>query len=512
MSDIAISSAITVEEIQGLPIRREPTTEPCALVIFGANGDLSRRKLVPALYNLMVDGALPKPIAIIGMDRRNVTPDEFRASLHESTGQFSRRQPIDSMTWNGFAAALDFTSGTFDDAKSYDRLKKMLEGTDRDRGTRGNRIFYLATPPQFFQVIIENLHAHGLLHRESTSPHEPFCRVIIEKPFGRDLLSAQALNELLAAYLDESQIFRIDHYLGKETVQNILVFRFGNSIFEPLWNRKYIDHVQIDAAESIGVEKRGRFYDSTGVLRDVAQNHLLQVLALSTMEPPTSFDADDVRDEKMQVFRALRPIHGAEVRTDVVRAQYRGYRNEEGVSPDSRTPTYVAMKVLIDNWRWQGVPFYLRAGKRLAAKRTIVSVHFQPVPLCLFPHLEACQMLEPNVLTLRIQPHEGVSLRFVAKVPGEQLAVGNVRMNMSYADAFHKPISEAYERLLLDCMRGDATLFMRRDGVEQAWRFVTPILEEWDAESRAPIPQYEPGSMGPPEADELIARDGRRWN
>ncbi len=289
------------------------------------------------------------------------------------------------------------------------------------------------------------------------------------------------------------------------------MFRFGNSIFEPLWNRKYIDHVQIDAAESIGVEQRGRFYDSTGVLRDVAQNHLLQVLALSAMEPPTSFDADDVRDEKMQVFRALRPIAGADVRTHVVRAQYLGYRDEAGVSPDSRTPTYVAMKVMIDNWRWQGVPFYLRAGKRLAGKRTSVSVHFQPVPLCLFPQPEACQIIAPNVLTLRIQPHEGVSLRFVAKVPGEQLSVGNVRMNMSYADAFHKPISEAYERLLLDCMRGDAMLFMRRDGVEQAWRFVTPILEEWDAESRASIPQYEPGSMGPPEADELIARDGRDW-
>ena len=511
MSDIAISSAITVEEIQGLPIRREPTAEPCALVIFGANGDLSRRKLVPALYNLMVDGALPEPIAIIGIDRRNVTPDELRASLRESTAQFSRRQPIDSTTWNAFAAALDFTSGAFEDAKSYDRLKKMLEDADSDRGTRGNRIFYLATPPQFFPVIIENLHENGLLHRESTSPNDPFCRVIIEKPFGRDLSSAQTLNQLLAAYLDESQTFRIDHYLGKETVQNILVFRFGNSIFEPLWNRKYIDHVQIDAAESIGVEKRGRFYDTTGVLRDVAQNHLLQVLALSAMEPPTSFDADDVRDEKMQVFRALRPIHGADVRTHVVGAQYRGYRNEAGVSPNSRTPTYVAMKVMIDNWRWQGVPFYLRAGKRLAAKRTSVSVHFQSVPLCLFPQLEACQMVEPNVLTLRIQPHEGVSLRFVAKVPGEQLAVGNVRMNMSYADAFHKPISEAYERLLLDCMRGDAMLFMRRDGVEQSWRFVTPILEEWDAESRARIPQYEPGSMGPPEADELIARDGRNW-
>jgi glucose-6-phosphate 1-dehydrogenase len=511
MSDIAASSAIAVEEIQGLPVRTEPTAEPCALVIFGANGDLSRRKLVPALYNLMADGALPDPIAIVGIDRRTVTVDEFRASLRESTAQFSRRQPIDPATWDAFAAVLDFASGRFEDAKSYDSLKKMLECADRDRGTRGNRIFYLATPPQLFPVIIENLHRNGLLHRESASANEPFCRVIIEKPFGRDLSSAQALNQLLASYVDESQTFRIDHYLGKETVQNILVFRFGNSIFEPLWNRKYIDHVQIDAAESIGVETRGRFYDTTGVLRDVAQNHLLQVLALSAMEPPTSFDADDVRDEKMQVFRALRPIVGADVGTDVVRAQYRGYRNEEGVSPHSRTPTYVAMKVMIDNWRWQGVPFYVRAGKRLAAKRTCVSVYFQSIPLCLFPQLKACQMVEPNVLTLRIQPYEGVSLRFVTKVPGEHLSVANVRMNMSYADAFHKPILEAYERLLLDCMRGEAMLFMRRDGVEQSWRFVTPILEEWEADRRPSLPQYEPGSMGPPEADELIGRDGRRW-
>jgi glucose-6-phosphate 1-dehydrogenase len=511
MSDIETASAIAVEEIQGLPIRSEPTTEPCALVIFGANGDLSRRKLVPALYNLMVDGALPNPIAIIGIDRRTVTPDEFRASLRESTAQFSRRQPIDSTTWSAFAGAVDFTSGRFEDAKSYNSLKTLLERADRDRGTGGNQIFYLATPPQFFPVIIENLHRNGLLHKESASANQPFCRVIIEKPFGRDLASAQTLNQLLAAYLNESQTFRIDHYLGKETVQNILVLRFGNSIFEPLWNRKYIDHVQIDAAESIGVDDRGRFYDSTGVMRDVAQNHLLQVLALSAMEAPTSLDGEDVRDEKMQVFRALRPIVGADIRTDVVRAQYRGYRNEEGVSPDSRTPTYVAMKVMIDNWRWQGVPFYLRTGKHLARKRTCVSVHFQSVPLCLFPQPEACQILQPNVLTLRIQPHEGVSLRFVAKVPGEHLAVGNVRMNMSYADAFHKPISEAYERLLLDCMRGDATLFMRRDGVEQSWRFVTPILEEWDADARSPVPQYEPGSMGPPEADALIARDGRHW-
>jgi glucose-6-phosphate 1-dehydrogenase len=289
------------------------------------------------------------------------------------------------------------------------------------------------------------------------------------------------------------------------------VFRFGNSIFEPIWNRKYIDHVQIVAAESIGIEGRGQFYDNTGVLRDVVQNHLLQVLAFSAMEPPTSFAADDVRDEKVQVFRALRPIVGADVSTQVVRGQYRGYREEPGVSPDSRTATYAAMKVMIDNWRWQGVPFYLRTGKRLAAKRTDVSIHFQSVPLCLFGQTEACQILEPCVLTLRIQPHEGISLRFVAKVPGDQLAVCNVLMNMTYDDAFHTPISDAYERLLLDCMQGDATLFMRRDGVEQAWRFVTPILEEWEAENRAPIPQYEPGSMGPAEADKLIVRDGRHW-
>jgi glucose-6-phosphate 1-dehydrogenase len=315
----------------------------------------------------------------------------------------------------------------------------------------------------------------------------------------------------VGAYLDESQTFRIDHYLGKETVQNILVFRFANSIFEPIWNRKYIDHVQIVAAESIGIEGRAQFYDKTGVLRDVVQNHLLQVLAFSAMEPPTSFAADDVRDEKAQVFRALRPIVGVDVSTQVIRGQYRGYREEPGVSPDSRTETYIAMKVLIDNWRWQGVPFYLRTGKQLAAKRTDVSIHFQSVPLCLFGQMEACQILEPCVLTLRIQPHEGISHRFVAKVPGDQLAVCNVLMNMTYDDAFHTTISDAYERLLLDCMRGDATLFMRRDGVEEAWRFVTPILEEWDAETPAPIPQYEPGSMGPSEADELIARDGRHW-
>ena len=338
----------------------------------------------------------------------------------------------------------------------------------------------------------------------------PFQRVIIEKPFGRDLASARALNELLGEYVDESQTFRIDHYLGKETVQNILVFRFGNSIFEPLWNRKYIDHVQITAAESIGVEKRGRFYDANGVLRDIVQNHLLQVLSLCAMEAPTSFGADDVRDAKLQVFRSLRPIVGPGIAKDVVRAQYRGYRQEEGVSADSVTPTFTAMKVMVDNWRWQGVPFYLRAGKHLADRRTEVSIHFQPIPLCLFSREEACQMFEPSVLILRIQPEEGISLRFMAKVPGEHIAVDTVAMNMSYADTFRKPLSEAYERLLVDCMKGDATLFARRDAVEQAWTFITPILEEWSAD-QTDIATYEPGSDGPKEAHELLARDGRRW-
>jgi glucose-6-phosphate 1-dehydrogenase len=511
MSDIAPAPPIAIEEIPGPPLLKTARPEPCALVIFGAFGDLSRRKLVPALYNLMADGALPNPFAIIGLGRAAMTVDEFRAGLRESTAQFSRRQPIDSRTWDAIAAALDFVSGRFEDPKTYIALKERLAAADRDRGTRGNRIFYLATPPEYFPLILENLHRNGLLHKLS-SRREPFCRVIIEKPFGRDLHSGQALNELVAAYLDESQTFRIDHYLGKETVQNILVFRFGNSIFEPIWNRKYIDHVQIVAAESIGIEGRGQFYDKTGVLRDVVQNHLLQVLAFSAMEPPTSFAADDIRDEKAQVFRALRPIVGAEVSTHVVRAQYRGYREEAGVSPDSRTATYAALTLMIDNWRWQGVPFYLRTGKQLGAKRTDVSIHFQSVPLCLFGQMEACQILEPCVLTLRIQPHEGISLRFVAKVPGDQLSVCNVLMNMTYDEAFHTTISDAYERLLLDCMRGDATLFMRRDGVEEAWRFVTPILEAWDADARSPVPQYEPGTMGPPEADELIARDGRRWN
>jgi len=510
MDTLPPNSVIAAEKIPGSPIFQEAKPDPCAIVIFGITGDLAKRKLIPALYNLMVDRAMPERFAIVGLTRGSEGPDEMRERFRATTADFGRRKSVDPDVWQRFAAALEFVSGQIDDPKAYADLKERLAVVDREKGTQQNRIFYLATPPELFPVILKNLSHAGLIYRANPDTPRPFSRVVIEKPFGRDLASARALNHMVGESLDESQTFRIDHYLGKETVQNILVFRYANAIFEPLWNRKYVDHVEITQAETLGVEKRGRFYDETGVVRDIVQNHLLQVLALCTMEPPVSFGADDVRDEKVQVLRSLRAIKGGDVKRSVVRAQYDGYRKEEGVKGDSRTPTYVAMKILVDNWRWQGVPFYLRAGKKLAQQVTQVSIHFQPVPLYLFPQAKNCQLVEPNVLTMRIQPQEGISLRFVAKVPGEHLSVGNVLMNMSYADTFGKSLSEAYERLLLDCMRGDATLFARRDEVEQAWRFVTPILEAWEKDD-GPVPLYPPGSRGPKEADDLAATDGRSF-
>jgi glucose-6-phosphate 1-dehydrogenase len=512
MTGLRTGSSITVSEIPGAPLVEELTPEPCVLVIFGALGDLTRTKIIPALYNLIVDAALPKPFAVIGLGRHETSPEAFRVKLRTSTEEFSRRKPLDEGAWNALAESLDFIEGTFEDASVYAALKAKLGEVDKARGTKGNHIFYLAAAAEFFPVIINQLKEAGLIHASASSSSAPFCRVIVEKPFGRDLASARALNALVGETLHESQIFRIDHYLGKETVQNILVFRLGNSLFEPLWSRDHIDHVEITAAESIGVGTRGRFYDATGVLRDIVQNHLLQVLALCAMEPPLSFGSDDIRDEKMRVFRALRPITGAGIEADVVRAQYAGYCTEPNVAADSRTPTYVAMKVMIDNWRWQGVPFYLRAGKLLAERKTEVLIHFKTVPLCLFGRAgESCQVMQPSVLALRIQPEEGISFGFVAKVPGNHLSVANVHMNMSYADSFKKPAAEAYERLLLDCMRGDATLFARRDGVEQTWAFATPILEAWAEDARDPLPTYEAGSAGPKEADALLQRDGRHW-
>ena len=496
---------IETQAIPGDPILKECAPDPCAVVIFGARGDLTKRKLVPALFNVMDAGA---DFAVLGLSRAERTSEKFRGEMHEAVGQFSRRTPIDEKAWKRFAAGMEYISGTFEDPSAYAALSEKLVELDGRHNTGGNRIYYLATPPKFFPIILRQLNQAGLIHAPGD---DSWSRVIIEKPFGRDLGSARELNGVVAEILDESQTYRIDHYLGKETVQNLLVFRFGNSIFEPLWNRKYIDHVEITAAESIDVQGRGRFYDPTGVLRDIVQNHLLQVLALVAMEPPVSFDADDIRNEKVQLFRSLRPIAGPDVAQNVVRAQYGGYLKEEGVAPDSRTPTYVAMKINVDNWRWQGVPFYLRAGKGLARRVTEVSVHFQPIPLCLFGTRQACQTADPNVLTLRIQPEEGISLRFVTKVPGDDLTVSNVRMDMSYAGAFHKPLSEAYERLLLDCMRGDATLFARRDGVEEAWKFVSPILQAWDADRSTPVPRYDQGATGPAEADQMLRRHGHAW-
>ncbi|MCX5742019.1 MAG: glucose-6-phosphate dehydrogenase [Proteobacteria bacterium] len=484
--------------------RRRP--EPTVVVIFGATGDLTGRKLAPALYNVMLDGALKEPTVIIGVSRGALTKAAFGDKLKPAVTQHSR-QPVVPDKWQAFANKLEFVGGEFSDDATYKALgEKIDEGMKK--GAK-SVVFYLSTPPAVFPIVLEKLHQHKLITRSVQKPGVPGCRVIVEKPFGRDLATARALNEMIGSYVDESQIYRIDHYLGKETVQNILVLRFGNSIFEPIWNRNHIDYVEITASESIGIEGRGAFYEQTGVVRDIIQNHLLQVMSLVTMEVPSSFAADDIRDEKAQVLRSVRSLSLDDVANNCVRGQYRGYRQEQGVAADSQVPTFAAMRLMIDSWRWEGVPFYLRAGKKLAQRLTEVSIHFKAVPLVLFKEEAAGSVLQPAVLTLRIQPHEGISLRFVAKVPGENINVGNVVMNMTYADAFKRPIAEAYERLLLDCMRGDATLFNRRDSVDRAWELIQPVLQVWEATDGVQI--YEPDSAGPKGANVMMSRDGRAW-
>ena len=492
--------------VQATPTAASLPTRPpdsCTLVLFGVTGDLAQRKIVPALYDLFRTGELPEPFAVVGTSTSVGESEACRQQLRDAAVRFSRTQPLDPAVWSRFAPQVTSVAADVSRPGDWAKLREAVLAVEQERGTGGNRLFYLAVPPSSFTPILNGLAASGLVRAPGDGP---WSRVVIEKPFGRDLASAHELHDLVASVLHESQSYRIDHYLGKETVQNILVLRFANSIFEPLWNRKYVDHVQITAAEEIGVERRGRFYDANGVLRDVVQNHLLQMMALVAMELPATFAADDIRDEKLKLLRSIRAVSPEEA----VFGQYRGYRAAAGVSPDSRTPTYAALELHVDNWRWQGVPFLIRAGKGLARRATEISIHFQQIPYCLFGREDVCQLIEPNVLVMRIQPNEGAGLSFATKVPGDDLTVGSVSMDFSYSGAFQRAAGDAYEKLLLDAMRGDATLFARRDGDEQAWALVTPLLDAWDA-SRAEPAFYEPGSEGPAEADALARRGGRRW-
>ncbi len=497
---------------EGLSARAVP--QPCSIIIFGATGDLTHRKLIPALYNLAADGELPPGTTVIGFARRPKTDDEFRLELKETTQKYSR-QTVRDEVWQSFARSLTYHQSEFEDESGYRTLAERLEKIESEGGTRGNRLFYFAAAPEQFEPILKNLRAAGLNRAKSGG----WARVIIEKPFGRDLASARELNRVVAKSFSEDQTYRIDHFLGKETAQNILVLRFANAIFEPIWNSRYIDHVQITAAETLGVEGRGGYYETAGALRDMVQNHMLQLLCLVAMEPPTDLRADSIRDEKIKVVRALRSYGSEEVAKFVVRGQYAGgaingqdvppYREEQRVDSKSETETYLALRVLIDNWRWSEVPIYVRVGKRLPKSATEISVHFKKAPMVLFNRDST--VLDQNVLVIRIQPDEGISLRMMAKIPGTSLRIEPVKMDFHYGTSFGKPSPEAYERLLLDTMSGDATLFARRDEVEQAWAFIDIIEKAWAKKNVSPLTFYPAGSWGPEEADELLARDGRSW-
>ncbi|HZP57501.1 MAG TPA: glucose-6-phosphate dehydrogenase [Dehalococcoidia bacterium] len=496
----------------GLRLPRTP--QACAVVVFGATGDLTARKLMPALYNLARERMLPTGFSVVGFARREWSDEQFRAAMKEAVAKFSR-EPLQDEIWDSFARNLHYVRGDFADSGAYVRLGERLAKQDHAHGAAGNRLFYLATPPTAYAEIAHRLGEAGL---SRGGPDGGWARLVVEKPFGRDLASARELDQALGMVFRERQIFRIDHYLGKETVQNILVFRFGNGIFEPIWNRRYVDNVQVSVAESVGVEARGGYYEEAGALRDMVQNHLLQVLALVAMEPIASFQGDAVRDEKAKVFRAILPI--GDVSAETVRGQYTagailgepvpGYRQEPNVAPDSRVETFVAMRLCIENWRWAGVPFYLRVGKRLPKRATEVAITFNRAPLQIFREMAGIAPA-PNLLVLRIQPDEGISLRFGAKVPGTRSDVRPVTMDFRYGTSFGVEPPEAYERLLLDAMIGDATLFTRWDGVEAAWELLTPVLDTW-AGGASPLRFYEAGSWGPEEARQLIEREGREWH
>jgi glucose-6-phosphate 1-dehydrogenase len=490
--------------LEGLELARTP--EPCALVVFGASGDLTRRKIFPALYSLAYRRLLPEHFAVVGVARSKLSDEEFRERMEEAVREFGRDE-FRQDAWDSLAAGIRYVSSEFGSGQGADDLARCLTELDEERGTRGNRVYYLAVPPTVFEALV-----HQLGERRGA---EGWTRLIVEKPFGYDLDSAQQLNEKLHEYFSEEEIFRIDHYLGKETVQNVLALRFANGIFEPIWNRQFIDHVQITVAESIGIERRAEFYEHAGAIRDIFQNHLLQLMAVTAMEPPIDFTAESVRNEKVKVLKAMH----TPAPKSVVRGQYgRGfveglevpaYRDEEGVATDSMTDTFVAAKLYIDNWRWADTPFYVRLGKRLPRRETTVAIEFQRAPHPPFAEI-AGEGLRPDVLIVHIQPNEGVSLEIGAKVPGHGMKIRTVHMDFLYGGAFRTGLPEAYERLILDCMLGDATLFTRSDEIEEQWGLVDAIVAAWRRE-RPVFPNYAAGTWGPKEANDLLERDGRAW-
>jgi glucose-6-phosphate 1-dehydrogenase len=487
---------------------------PCVMVIFGATGDLTKRKLIPALIHLVEENVLPKQFAIIGFAGNDISTEQFRKSLGDELPEFAT--DVDAKKWQWLSERIYYMKGDFGDPQAYERLKQVMDDVNKTHNTQGNKFFYLAVAPRFFAPIVQQLGAVGLTREEG----DHWARVIVEKPFGHDLESARQLNTDLKKVLTEQQIYRIDHYLGKETVQNVLVFRFTNNIIEPLWNRNYVDHVQITASETVGVEHRGGFYETAGALRDMVPNHLFQLLTMTAMEPPISFDADEVRNKQAEVLHAIQPVNPEDVLTNTVRGQYgegivdnervAGYRNEPDVTPDSNTETFVALKLLVDNWRWAGVPFYLRTGKRLAMRATEIVIQFRRTPFVLFRNTTV-KNTETNRLVIHIQPDEGISLSFGAKIPGAVMRLGLVNMDFDYKTYFGVEHGTGYERLLRDCMAGDATLFQRADMVEAGWKVIQPILDVWHALPPRGFPNYSAGSWGPPEAEELLRRDGRAW-
>lgn len=500
-------------------LRFERRIDPCSVLIFGANGDLTMRKLLPALYRLAYERKLPAGFSIVGNSRTAMTHEQFREKMRASVVKFIENSPFDEGLWEDFARGIFYVPGDLGDAKCYAALKEQLDAIERERGTGGNVLFYLSTQPSFYASVVEQMGAAGLTKHEGGA----WRRVVIEKPFGHDLASAEELNRRISAVMHEEDVYRIDHYLGKETVQNVLAFRFGNTIFEPLWNRNYISHVQVTAAESIGVEGRGAYYQEAGALRDMIQNHLLQVMATVAMEAPPYFDAEAVRDERAKLLRSIRILKPEDVDTHAVKGQYGparvgnenvlGFRQEPGVNPEAQTDTYAAVTFFVDNWRWAGVPFYVRTGKRMPKRVTDIAIRFQAAPLALFGQGqgEESPLAAPNLLILRIQPDEGISLRFQSKDPaGGGMKLRPVSMDFNYGSSFGTRTPSAYETLLLDALAGDSTLYTRQDMVDASWKAVEPILNRW-AEQKFDFPNYEAGTWGPKESDEMLGRRGHQW-